>query len=106
MGIRGFYFVWHGEWADSEIVWHGYAMNIHEIEDPMWSEFCEMCKESDIEQTDENFISFCRKEVWRMREYAQNVISCGGARKIKRGVFKHTIDPFASGGIEVRTYPA
>ena len=84
MGIYGFRFVYHGDWADPEIVWHGYAMNICEIEDPMWALFCEVCDETGIEQSDENFMAFCKKEVWRMREYAQMAIDCGHAYRVKR----------------------
>ena len=63
MGIRGFYFVYHGEWADPEIIWHGYVINLHEIEDPMWADFCEACEEVGMEQSDENFAEFCKKEI-------------------------------------------
>lgn len=88
MGIYGFRFVSHGEWSDPEIIWHGYAMNMHEVEDPMWALFCEVCDETGLEQSEENFMAFCKKEVWRMREYAQMAIDCGQAYKVKRVSFK------------------
>lgn len=83
MGIYGFRFVSHGEWSDPEIIWHGYAMNMHEVEDPMWADFCDAADENGWEQSDENFERFCKKEVWRMREYAQLAIDCGNAKRVK-----------------------
>lgn len=84
MGIRGFYFVWHGAWSDPEIVWHNYAMNMHEVEDPMWEYYAERCKEDNTETTDEGFVQFCKDEVDMMREYAQMAIDCGNAYRVGR----------------------
>lgn len=102
MGIRGFYFVWHGEWSDAEIVWHGYAMNIHAVEDPMWADYCEHCNENGLEQTEDGFVDFCKKETWRMRDYAHNAIDCGYATRIRKGVFHYYI-PLTEPSM--RTYP-
>ena len=83
MGIRGFRFVWHGEWSDPEVVWHGRAMNMYSIEEPMWADFCEAADENGWEPTEENFEKFCRKETWRLREYAQAVIDRGCAYRVE-----------------------
>ncbi len=88
MGIRGFRFVWHGEWSDPEIVWHGYAMNIHDVEDAMWDLYREQCKEEGTEETDEDFVRFCKANVESMREYAQWCIDCGDAYRIRRVRFE------------------
>ena len=35
MGIRGFRFVYRGDWNDPEVVWHGHVMNAHALGDEM-----------------------------------------------------------------------
>ena len=89
MGIRGFRFVWHGEWSDPEIVWHNYAMNINDIEMPMWDNFVEACQEEGIEENEDNFEIFCKENVHRMREYAQMTIDNGSAYRVKRVRFSN-----------------
>ena len=84
MGIRGFRFVWHGNWADPEIVWHNYAMNINYIEMPMWEFFRDTCEERGIEANEDNFEIFCKENVHLMREYAQMAIDKGEAYRLKR----------------------
>lgn len=84
MGIRGFRLVWHGEWSDPEVIWHNYAMNINYIEQPMWKNFEEACKEDGIEENEDNFEIFCKENVHRMREYAQMTIKEGLAERIRR----------------------
>lgn len=103
MGIYGFRFVYHGDWADPEIVWHGHSMNIHEIEDPMWGDFCEKCDELGIERSEENFVEFCKKERWRMREYAQNAIHYGIAKRVRGVRFEMSL--FSHDSPTLRTYP-
>ena len=84
MGIRGFRFVDHGAWADPEIVWHGYAMNVHYVEDAMWEMYCEQCRDEGLGKTDDGFVRFCKVEVEKMRELAQMTIDYGNAERIKR----------------------
>ena len=88
MGIRGFYFVYHGSWSDPEIVWHNHAMNIHDVEDPRWDVYAETCRDEGTTPTNDGFVQFCKDEVERMREYAQMVIDCGNARRIRRVTFE------------------
>ena len=89
MGIRGFRFVYHGSWADPEIVWHGHAMNIGYVEDPMWGLYSENCRETSSKESEDGFEAFCKKNVDRMREYAQWAIDEGLARRIHRLRFEH-----------------
>lgn len=104
MGIYGFRFVYHGDWADPEIVWHGHSMNIHEIEDPMWEVFCETADEHGWKQTEENFVKFCKKESWRMRDYAQMAIDCGNAERVRGIRFESSL--FSHDSPTLRVYPA
>jgi hypothetical protein len=84
MDIYGFRFVYHGDWADPEIVWHGYAMSTWYVEEPMWECYCEECNEQGIEQTDEGFSAYCKKNVEQLRDYAQAAIDNGNAYRVKR----------------------
>lgn len=84
MGIYGFRFIYHGDWADPEIVWHGYAMSTWYVEEPMWECYCEMCNEQGLEQTDEGFVAYCKKNVEQLRDYAQAAIENGNAYRVKR----------------------
>lgn len=84
MGIRGFRFVWHGNWADPEIIWHNYAMNIYHIKNPIRDDFYDDCDMRGIEANEDNFVTFCKENVHLMREYAQMAIDNGNAYRVKR----------------------
>ena len=104
MGIRGFRFVDHGCWSDPEIIWHGHNINIHDIEDPMWELYAERCRETGVKATEDGFVSFCRKEVNTIREYAQEAIESGQTRKV-RGV-RYELHVFSSRTPKVAAVPA
>lgn len=52
-GIDDIYLIWHGEWADPELEYNGRLYNYYAIEDTLWNEFCDECKEKGIDP-DEN----------------------------------------------------
>ena len=83
MGIRGFHFVYHGDWTDPELVWHGHAMNIHSVEDPLWELYAERCRETATKTSEEGFVRFCKDNAELAREFAQDVISCGCAERVR-----------------------
>ena len=105
MGLRGFYFVYHNDWSDPEIVWHGYVMNPYSLEDPMWEFYAERCKEEGTKTTDEGFVQFCKDEIDQLREYAQMEIDCGNARKWNRAL-RWKLDVFSSDSPRLRAVPA
>lgn len=104
MGIYGFRFVYHGDWADPEIVWHGHAMNKCEVEDPMWEIYHEDCKENGNEPNEDGFVRFCKDNVETMREYAQMAIDCGKAYRVKRIRWSQLL--FSSNAPELIAVPA
>lgn len=104
MGIRGFRFVYHGDWADSEIVWHGHVFNKNDLEDPMWEVYDEQCREEGVKCTDDGFVQFCKDEVERLREYAQDLIDFGQAKRWTGGLRYH-LDCFSRNAPILRAYP-
>ena len=104
MGIHGFRFVHHGDWADPEIIWHGHAMNIHAVEDPMWEIYAERCRETGAEATEERFVRFCRSERHLLSEYARQTINSGCATRVQGT--RLTYSPFSHGTPCIRVQPA
>jgi len=39
LGIKGVKFIYHGDWADPEIMYKGYLFNYYDVEDPLWEDF-------------------------------------------------------------------
>lgn len=73
-GIRGIHFVYHGEWADPELIWHGKSFNYFDVENSLWELFQEDCKENKI-QIDENiFPKWVKKNAYLSRELLQNLM--------------------------------
>lgn len=104
MGIRGFRFVYHGDWADPELVWHKHLMNVHSVEDPMWELYAEQCREDETETTEEDFARFCSKNAELAREFAQETINCGCAERV-RGL-RMELSLFSQDSPYVRVCPA
>lgn len=44
-GAEGIEFVSHGAWSDPELIYDGKSFNYWDIEDALWSEFCEIVSE-------------------------------------------------------------
>lgn len=47
-GAEGIEFISHGEWCDPELVYDGKSFNYWDIEDALWSMFCEEIVENNI----------------------------------------------------------
>lgn len=105
MGIKGFRFVYHGDWSDPEVVWHGHVMNAHALEDAMWELYEERCKEEEVKTTEDGFVQFCKDEVECLREFAQNLIDCGQARRFD-GRLRYRTDWFSKDAPVLRAIPA
>lgn len=54
-GVPGSTYIWHGEWADPEVIWKGQSLNVYDIEDGMWSTYKEECEENGEQPTDNGF---------------------------------------------------
>ena len=40
-GVEGVAKVWHGEWADSELIYNGHHVSEEDVSDLMYADFCE-----------------------------------------------------------------
>ena len=60
-GCEKIEFVYYNEWADPDLIYNGYTFNYWDIEDALWSEFCEIVSDEtglsvyDIESDMEKF---------------------------------------------------
>jgi hypothetical protein len=61
-GIYGIRFIWHGEQADPELVWHGHTFRYYDVETPLYEMFREEC------DNDEIFAEWVKKHAYLARE--------------------------------------
>lgn len=54
-GVPNSAFIWHGEWADPEIIYNKKKLNYWDVDDVLWDNFKEFCEENNIEATEEEF---------------------------------------------------
>ena len=73
-GIRGIQFIWHGEWSDPELIWHGKSFNYYDIETPLWSDYLEECNENGVIPTDDDFTTWVKINSYKAREYLQHLM--------------------------------
>ncbi len=59
-GIKPIRFIWRGSWADPDICYNRMVVNSHVVKDSMYERYCEDCKESSSEATDDGFAEFMR----------------------------------------------
>lgn len=60
-GIEGIYLIWHGEWSDPEIEYNGVKINVHDVEDAMWSIYQAQIEDGELKadvNSDEDFEKF------------------------------------------------
>lgn len=105
MGIRGFRFVYRGDWNDPEVVWHGHVMNAHALGGEMWVLYEDRCRENHVIPSDEGFQQFCRDEAECLREYAQDMIDSGLSRRFD-GSLRYSLDLFSKGAPALCAIPA
>lgn len=78
-GIPGIGFIWHNTQTDPEIEYKGKRINSTIIEDAMWSQYREECKEKDIEPNEDEFEKYMREnadDVYELIEIVAEGSSC------------------------------
>lgn len=73
-GIYGIRYIWHGAWADPELIWHEKSFNYYDVENALYSYFEEDCVFDGIENTEENFAKWVKKHAFLAREILQNLL--------------------------------
>lgn len=66
-GIYGIRFVWHGEWSDPELIWHGKSFNYYDVENTLYSYYSE-------EKSPLDFEIWVKKNAYLAREILQNLL--------------------------------
>lgn len=44
-GVPGSTYIWHGEWVDPEILWHGVELNANDVEEGLYYAFKDACSD-------------------------------------------------------------
>lgn len=66
-GIYGIQFIWHGEWSDPELIWHGKSFNYYDVENYLWELYKEDAPDLDFEK-------WVKKNAYLARECLQNLL--------------------------------
>lgn len=66
-GIYGVQFVWHGEWRDPELIWHGKSFNYYDVENYLYQIYTEDAPALD-------FDIWVKKNAYLTRECLQNLL--------------------------------
>ena len=75
-GIYGINLIWHGEWADPELIWHGHSFNYYDVETPLWHEYKETCVICGTQPNEDDFKFWVKRNAHLAREYLQNLLDC------------------------------
>lgn len=54
-GVPGSTYIWHGEWSDPEILWKGSELNANDVEDTLWEDYQDACRELKEKPTEDGF---------------------------------------------------
>ena len=72
-GIPGIQIIWHGEWADPELVWNGQSFDYYDLEMPLWEVYREECDEAGVPTDDDKFGEWIREHADLAEEYLRNL---------------------------------
>ena len=75
-GIYGIEMIWHGEWADPELIWHKRSFNYFDVEDTLYSYYREECNDLNRPTNDNDFAVWVKKNAYLAREILQNLLDC------------------------------
>ena len=73
-GIYGINLIWHGEWADPELVWHGKSFNYYDLETPLWHDYKDVCEICGTQPKEDDFAVWVKKNAHMAREYLQKLL--------------------------------
>lgn len=72
------YFIWHGEWADPEVMYEDKLFNLPMyVETPLYDYYCEYCKENGIKESDNGFAEYVENHSYDVYEMLNNLIEAG-----------------------------
>ena len=53
--VPGSTYIWHGEWADPEILWDGVELNANDVEEGLWYSYKDECEENGETPTEQGY---------------------------------------------------
>lgn len=73
-GIRGITVIWHGSWADLELIWHNQSINYYDVETELYAIYTEECRERGIKPDDGHFAAWVKKHAGLCRDILQRLV--------------------------------
>lgn len=87
-GVEGVEMLWHGEWADPELRYDDVVANYNDVEDYLYSVFCDDLGIDEGDDRDEEFSEWCRRHRW---DVAGTIYECETFES-KRNRFTDAVD--------------
>ena len=60
-GVPGSTYIWHGEWADPEVLWDGVELNVTDIEEGLWYSYKDDCEERGENPTEQGYEAWLKE---------------------------------------------
>ena len=60
-GVPGSTYIWHGEWADPEVLWDGVELNVTDIEEGLWYSYKDDCAERGENPTEQGYEAWLKE---------------------------------------------
>ena len=60
-GVPGSTYIWHGEWADPEVLWDGVELNVNDIEEGLWYSYKDDCEERREKPTEQGYEAWLKE---------------------------------------------
>lgn len=76
-GIRGIRFIWHGEWADPELIWREKSFNYYDLEMPLWEAYKEECFMENKTANEDCFPAWVKENADLVRDLLQQLLENG-----------------------------
>ena len=73
-GVDGVEFIWNGAWSDPELKYQDKIFNSHDVEDALWEDYSEECKEAGKTPTEDEFDNWVLENKHLVYEYLDNLI--------------------------------
>lgn len=73
-GIYGIRLISHGCWSEPELIWHNKSFSYYDVENALWEDYNEECKERNKEGNENDFAIWVKKNAPLVREYLQNLM--------------------------------
>lgn len=60
-GVPSSTYIWHGEWADPEVLWDGVELNVTDIEEGLWYSYKDDCEERGENPTEQGYEAWLKE---------------------------------------------